>query len=96
MISWKNRLWGVNVTLHSLVRHIAEVFGRVFVLTAIFITGGLWHEPLEGSPSPQKILKSRGPEMLFSALCTSILNSMECKITGIFSHNNNISHVLLT
>ena len=48
-----------------------------------------------------EILKSRGPEMLLTALCTSIFQtrwpgSMECKITGIFSHNNNISDVLLT
>ena len=74
-------------------RRVAEVFGRVFVLTEIF--RGLLKvraptdEPLGGSGGmpPHKISKSRH---------VNISNSMECKITGIFNQNNNISDVLLT
>ena len=63
-------------------RRVAEVFGRVFVLTGIFIKGVIKYEcrrrePPGGSGGmfPQNILKSRGPEMLFSALCTSIFQT---------------------
>ena len=71
----------------ALGRPVAEVFGRVFVLTAIFIRGGgggiikyerRRRKPLGGSWGmlPEKILKSRGLEMLFSALCRSISQTL--------------------
>ena len=60
---------------------VAEVFGRVFVLTRI-LRGVIKYErrsrePLRGSGgmSPQNILKSGGPEMLISALRTSIFET---------------------
>ena len=66
-------------------RPVAEVFGRVFVLTEIFIKGVIKYEregaSLQGGleaafpPPPENILKSRGPEMLFSALCTSMFQT---------------------
>ncbi len=63
-------------------RCVAEVFERVFVLTGIFIMGGYYIRVLKvrasrgsGGMSPQKNLKSRGPEMLFSAFCTSIFQT---------------------
>ena len=57
-------------------RRVAEVFEGVFVLTGILIKGVTKYEsrrrePLGGSGG-MPILKSRGPEMLLSALCTSI------------------------
>ena len=57
-------------------RRVAEVFEGVFVLTGIFIKGVIKYEcrrrePLGGFGG-MPILKSRGPEMLFSASCTSI------------------------
>jgi len=62
-----------------LCRRVAEFFGRVFVLTEIFIFGLL-------------NTIAEGLEMLFSAIFSivhvNISNSMECKKTGIFSHNN--------
>ena len=58
------------------IRRVAEVFEGVFVLTGIFIKGVIKYEcrrrePLGGFGG-MPILKSRGPEMLFSASCTSI------------------------
>ena len=71
-----NRIWSI------LIRRVAEVFGRVFVLAGIFIKGGIKYERRRrellggsGGMSPQNILKSRGSEMLFSALCTSIFQT---------------------
>ena len=57
-------------------RRVAEVFKGVFVLTGIFIKGVIKsecrrREPPGGSGG-MPILKSRGPEMLFSTSCTSI------------------------
>ena len=71
-------------------RPVAEVFGRVFVLTArgVIKYEGRRREPLGGS---------RGLEMLFSAYFASQYFKLDgVKITGIFSNNNNISHFLLT
>ena len=58
------------------LRRVAEVFEGVFVLTGIFIKGVIKYEcrrrePLGGFAG-MPILKSRGPEMLFSASRTSI------------------------
>ena len=57
-------------------RRVAEVFEGVFVLTGIFIKGVIKYECRRGEPlggfGGMPILKSRGPEMLFSASCTSI------------------------
>ena len=65
------------------LRPVAMAFGRVFVLTGIFYLRGVIKyerrrcEPLRGSGGmpPQKVLKSRDPEMLFSALCASIFQT---------------------
>ena len=73
---WKKKLLVIEYLIF--IRRVAEVFGRVFVLTGIFIKGVIKYEPLGGSggmPPPQNILKSRGPGMLFSALCTSIFQT---------------------
>ena len=67
-------------------RRVAEVFGRVFVVTGIFILGC----------PPEYFEIYRPGNAIFSIVHVNISNSMECKITGIFSHNNNISGVLLT
>ena len=70
-----------NHTLPLIVRCVAEAFGRVFVLTGIFSRVIKYErrrcEPLGGSGGmfPQNILKSRGPEIVFSALCTSIFQT---------------------
>ena len=48
---------------------------------------------------PQKMLKSRGSEMLFTAFSMRYLVkksiSIKCKMTGIFRACSNISEVLL-
>ena len=52
-----------------------------------------------GGMSPQKILKSRGSEMLFTAFYTRYLVkksiSIKCNMTGIFRACSNIYEVLL-
>ena len=70
-------------------RPVAEVFGRVCVLTRIFFKagggggGGIKYERRRcerlggsgGMPLLQKILKSGGPEMQFSASCLSLFQT---------------------
>ena len=45
---------------------------------------------------PENFEIQRPGNAIFSIVLVNVPNSMGCKITGIFSHNNNISDVLLT
>ena len=51
---------------------------------------------LGASPPPDFFDIESPGNAIFSIVHVNISKSMECKITGILSHNNNISGVLLT